>query len=393
MKTRRRRGVVAATAALLGLAALAVLAALTTGLGQASAKTGGASAQSPLRKACGSKIVIQTDWFPEPEHGAVYQLAGTNGSFDKEKGRYTGSTKGVQIEIRAGGPFTGFQQPISQIYQDSSITLGFATSDEQIQLGGKLPLVSIVSPFEYSPQILMWNPQELSIKTFADIKRTGAKVLVFAGGAWIDYLEGKGWVSSSQVDTSYDGSPTRFVAANGKIVQQGFATSEPWQYQHDISQYGKPVKYLLIKNSGYTPYPQTLAAKPDVVKSKAACFKLLVPLVQKAQIAYVQHPQATNALLEKLVTELNTFWKLTPAGDAYNTATQKKLGLVQDGPDCTLGNFNMKRLQGVIDRVLPIFKAKGLNTINPNLRASNIATNRFIDPKIGLPKKGCAKNK
>ena len=62
MKTRRRRGVVAATAALLGLAALAVLAALTTG--QASAKTGSESAQSPLRKACGSKIVIQTDWFP-----------------------------------------------------------------------------------------------------------------------------------------------------------------------------------------------------------------------------------------------------------------------------------------------------------------------------------------
>ena len=79
MKTRRRRGVVAATATLLGLAVLALLAALTTGLGQASAKTGGESAQSPLRKACGSKIVIQTDWFPEPEHGAVYQLAGKSG--------------------------------------------------------------------------------------------------------------------------------------------------------------------------------------------------------------------------------------------------------------------------------------------------------------------------
>jgi ABC-type nitrate/sulfonate/bicarbonate transport system substrate-binding protein len=392
MKTRRRRRNVAATAAVLG-AALAVLAALTTGLGQASAKTGAASAQSPLRKACGSKIVIQSDWFPEPEHGAVYQLAGTRGSFDKEKGRYTGSAKGVQIEIRAGGPFTGFQQPISQLYQDSSITLGFATSDEQIQLGKKLPLVSIVSPFEYSPQILMWNPQELSIKTFADIKRTGAKVLVFAGGAWVDYLQGKGWVSAGQVDTSYDGSPTRFVAANGKIVQQGFATSEPWQYRHDIPQYGKNVKFLLIKDSGYTPYPQTLAAKPSVVSAKAACFKLLVPMVQRAQIAYVQHPQATNRLLERLVTELNTFWKLTPAGDAYNTATQKKLGLVQNGPDCTLGNFNMKRLQGVINRVLPIFKAKGLDTINPNLRAGNIATNRFIDRKVGMPKKGCAKRK
>ena len=93
-----------------------------------------------------------------------------------------------------------------------------------------------MTPFEFSPQILMWNPQKLKISKFSDIKNTRAKVLVFAGGAWIDYLEGKGWVSSSQVDTSYDGSPARFVASDGGIIQQGFATSEPWQYQHDIKQ-------------------------------------------------------------------------------------------------------------------------------------------------------------
>jgi hypothetical protein len=387
MTTRRRRLVVTTTAAVT-VAVSAVLAGLG-GLGHAATRADGAAAASPLRNACGSKIVIQTDWFPEPEHGAVYQLAGTKGSFDKKKGRYTGSAQGVAIEIRAGGPFTGFQQPISQIYQDSSITLGFATSDEQIQLGKKLPLVSIVSPFEYSPQILMWNPQKLNIKRFADIKNTNAKVLVFAGGAWIDYLEGKGWVSSSQVDTSYDGSPARFVGADGGIVQQGFATSEPWQYQHDITQYGKPVKYLLIKNSGYQPYPQTLAAKPSTISAKANCFKLLVPMVQRAQVAYAKNPKPTNRLLEKLVTELDTFWKLTPAGDAYNAATQKRLGLVSNGPDCTLGNFSLKRTQTVINRVLPIFKAKGLDTINPNLKAQNIVTNRFIDPKIGLAKKGC----
>jgi ABC-type nitrate/sulfonate/bicarbonate transport system substrate-binding protein len=391
MTIRRRRGVVAATAAVTGVAVLALLASLTTAL--ASAKPALTVAQSPLRKACGSKIVIQTDWFPEPEHGAVYQLAGTHGSFDTKKGRYTGSAQGVAIEIRAGGPFTGFQQPISQIYQDPSITLGYATTDEQVQLAKKLPLVSIVSPFEYSPQILMWNPQKLNISHFSDIKKANAKVLVFAGGVWVDYLVGKGWVGSGQVDTSYDGSPTRFVSTDGAIVQQAFVTSEPWQYKHDIPQYGKAVKYLLIKNSGYQPYPQTLAAKPSVVRAKAACFKLFVPLVQKAQIAYLQHPAATNKLLEKLVGELNTFWKLTPSGDAYNAATQKRLGLVQNGPDCTLGNFNLKRVQKTINQDLPIFKAKGLDTINPNLKASNIVTNRFINPKIGLPKKGCAKRK
>ncbi|HWQ24725.1 MAG TPA: hypothetical protein VNK94_11525 [Gaiellaceae bacterium] len=370
-------------------AGVVLVAALAAGFGQAA--TGSEAQTTPLRRACGEKIVIQTDWFPEPEHGAVYQLAGTRGTLDKAKGRYTGSVQGVKIEIRAGGPFTGFQQPISQIYQDPSITLGFATSDEQIQLSGKLPLVSIVSPFEFSPQILMWNPQRLNIRRFADIKETGAKVLVFAGGAWIDYLQGRGWVDPKQVDTSYDGSPARFVAADGAIIQQGFVTSEPYLYQYEIEQYHKPVAYLLIRSSGYVPYPQTLATKPSTIKAKRACFKLLVPMIQQAQIDYLKNPGPVNRKLEQIVTEMDTFWRLTPGGDAYNVATQKRLKLVQNGPDCTLGNFSMKRLQGVINQVLPIFKAKGLDTIKQDLQAAELATNQFIDPSIGLPKKGCPK--
>jgi hypothetical protein len=295
----------------------------------------------------------------------------------------------VKLEIRAGGPFTGFQQPISQLYQDSSITLGYVNSDEAIRSSKTLKTVAIVSPLEFSPQILMWNPQKLKIKKFSDIADTNAKVLVFEGGVWVDYLIGKGWVRQSQVDTSYDGSPSRFVTADGGIVQQAFVTSEPYDYQHVITQYGKPVSYLLLRNSGYVPYPESLAAKPDVVKKMSACFKLLVPLYQKAEVAYIKNPGPTNAKLIDIVTQLDTFWKLTPGGVAYNAATQKRLKLVQDGPDCTLGNFSMKRLQGVIDQLLPIYRSKNVDTFQDGLKASAIATNRFIDKKIGLPKKGC----
>lgn len=371
---------------------LVLAAALVAGLGIAQASSGSADATvSPLRKACGSKISVQTDWFPEPEHGALYQLAGTNGSIDGKKGWYTGEIgkTGVQLEIRSGGPFTGFQQPISQMYQDSSITLGYVTSDEAVQLSKKLPTVAIVTPLEFSPQILMWNPQKLNINRFQDIANSGAKVLVFEGGVWIDYLVSRGWVSKGQVDTSYDGSPTRFVASDGAIVQQGFATSEPYQYEHDIKQWGKPVKYLMIKNSGYVPYPQALAAKPDVVKAKRACFKALVPLIQKAQVDYVKKPGPVNDKLVDIVTEMKQFWVLTKAGNTWNTQQQVKLGLVQNGPNCTLGDFSTKRIQQLINLLKPIYAAKGLDTYDPNLKASAIATNEFINPKIGLKTKKC----
>ena len=143
---------------------VALVAALVAGLGIAQAATEGPAA-SPLQKACGASVNVQTDWFPEPEHAALYQLAGTNGTLDTKKGWYTGQIgkTGVNLQIRAGGPFTGFQQPISQMYQDSSITLGYVNSDEAIQLSKKLPTVAIVAPLEFSPQILMWNPQKLNI--------------------------------------------------------------------------------------------------------------------------------------------------------------------------------------------------------------------------------------
>jgi hypothetical protein len=375
----------------LGLCAVATLVvALAVGLGLARAATQGATA-SPLQKACGSKISVQTDWFPEPEHGGLYQLAGTNGTLDAKKGRYTGQIgkTGVSLEIRAGGPFTGFQQPISQMYQDSSITLGYVTSDEAIQLSKKLPTVAIVAPLEFSPQILMWNPQKLNINKFQDIGNSGAKVLVFEGGVWIDYLIARGWINKGQVDTSYDGSPTRFVSSDGAIVQQGFATSEPYDYQFNIKQYGKPVKYLMIRSSGYIPYPQALAAKPDVIKAKRACFKLLVPLIQKAQVDYATKPTPVNTKLVQIVTDLKSFWVESNAGNAWNAKEQRRLGIVQNGSNCTLGDFNQKRVQQMIKILKPIYAAKNLDTYDPNVTPAKIGTNEFINPKIGLKTAKC----
>lgn len=372
-------------------ASLVLMAALVAGFSVAQAATGSAKAVSPLMKACGSKISVQTDWFPEPEHGALYQLAGTNGTVNTSKGWYTGQIgkTGVMLEIRSGGPFTGFQQPISQMYQDPSIALGYVTSDEAVQLSKKLPTVAIVTPLEFSPQILMWNPQKLNISRFQDISNSGAKVLVFEGGVWVDYLIKRGWVNKNQVDTSYDGSPSRFVAADGAIVQQGFATSEPYQYQYDIKQWGKPVKYLMIKNSGYVPYPQALAAKPSVVKSKQACFKILVPLIQKAEVDYMAKPGPVNSKLVDIVTELKTFWVLTKAGTTWNTQQQSKLRLVQNGPNCTLGDFDQKRVQQLINLLKPIYTAQGLDTFDPSVTPAQITTNKFINPKIGLKTAKC----
>src|SRR3990170_2841979 len=81
--------------------------------------TTSATAGVSLAGVCPDPIVIQTDWFPEAEHGAIYELVGDDYTIDKDNKIVSGSLMaaggvdtGIAIEVRTGGPAIGFQ-PVS----------------------------------------------------------------------------------------------------------------------------------------------------------------------------------------------------------------------------------------------------------------------------------------
>ena len=78
-----------------------------------------------LADVCPNPLIIQTDWNPEAEHGATYELVGEGYEVDADAKRVTGpliasggAETGIDIEIRIGGPAIGFQQVTAQMYQD-----------------------------------------------------------------------------------------------------------------------------------------------------------------------------------------------------------------------------------------------------------------------------------
>ena len=110
---------------------------------------------------CPNPLVIQTDWFPEPEHGALYNLTAGEGSIDGESGRFSGplaADPSITLEIRAGGPFVGFQQTVALMATDSDIFLGYVNTDEAIQNYEDFPTTAVVAPLEINPQMIMWDP-------------------------------------------------------------------------------------------------------------------------------------------------------------------------------------------------------------------------------------------
>jgi hypothetical protein len=361
-----------------------------------SSKTSGgsnapaASGAQSLKGVCPNPVVVQTDWWPEPEHGGTYQLLGAGYKLDAGKKKVTGplvsqgKDTGVQIELRAGGPAIGFQQTSAQMYLDKSITLGFVFTDTSVQLSTKQPTLSVVTPLDINPQMIMWDPKvHPDFHTIADIGQTDTKVLYFKGSTYMDYLIGSGILRKNQIDGSYDGSPATYVASQGKVAQQGFATSEPYVYQNQLPEWRKPVAFQLINDTGYPVYASALAIRSADKSQLSSCLQRLVPMFQQAQIDYVKNPDPVNKLIVQIDKDYKSGYPMDEGLAKFTAVQELKLGIVGNGSDKTLGNFDMARIKRTIDIVGPIYAAQK-QPVKAGLTPQDIVTNEFINPAIGL---------
>ena len=342
-----------------------------------------------LRDVCPSTIVVQTDWFPETEYAALYHLLGPNPKVDKEHNIVNaplvaeGKDTGVRLEVRSGGPATGFKLVSEQMYTNKNITLGQVNTDEAIRFAKEQPTLAVAAPMEISPFMIMWDPQTYpQFNIIADIGQTNATVRYFKGDTYMEYLVGSGIIRRSQLDPNYDGSSTEFIAKGGKITQAGFATSEPYLYEHD-PKWGRKLNFALVNDTGYPMYPQALSIRAADKQKLAPCLRKLVPIVQRAQIDFVNNPTQTNERIIELVTKYDSELWGYDEGIAGYALEQMKAQFINDGSDRTLGNFEVGRIQRLIDIVTPILAGQRA-AIKPNLKPQDLYTNEFIDPGIGI---------
>jgi hypothetical protein len=295
-----------------------------------SAIAGGApAAAGSLKGVCPDNIVFQTNWWPEPDHGFLYQLIGPNGTIDTNKDA------------------------------DDSIFLAMVATDEQVGNSANQPTKAVFAWYDKNPQIFMWGNPDWNFQSVADIGKSGQTVLAFSGAAYLDVLQGKNLLDKKQVDTSYAGDPSRFVAADGNLISQGFVTAEPYIYEHEVQGWMKPVKFLLL-DKDVPIYQDTMAIRTDKLDASRACLQKLVPLMQRSAIDYVRNPGPINAMIVDYTSKIKGGTQVSAAG-ATDTA----------------------RVQAQIDDYGPVFTARG-KAPQPGLKPSDLITNEFLDPSIKL---------
>lgn len=337
-----------------------------------------------LTGVCPETIVIQTDWFPESEYGAVYNLLGDGYEVDVDNKIVSGDlvssgqSTGVQLSIRAGGAAGGGDVE-TQVYTNDDITLAFGTTDGQVLSWEDTPLMSVIAPLEISPLMIMWDPEVYpDVETIADLGEQDVVINTFAGETFTEVLVATGVLSASQIDPSYEGGPSQYIVSEGEIAQQGFASAEPFLYEQVFEDWMRPVAFELIHDAGFQTYSQTLAIRPRDLEALRPCLELFVPVVQRSAVEFLADPDRTNAAIVDIVEQYDTFWVYTAELAEFSVATQAELGLTGNGSDDVIGNLDPER----VDTLLEQMRDAGLE-VPDDLAATDLYTNEFIDETIG----------
>mgnify|MGYP001826877817 CR=1 FL=1 len=329
--------------------------------------TDGEAADGP----CPTNLVIQTDWWPELEHGGTYQLIGPDGTADAANFVYSGpiadayKVGGVEtVEIRAGGDSVSFTPVDTLLATDDDIMFGYVNMSDVIQKsGGPSPVVAVSKTLEGDPQMIMWDPEQNAVETPEDIAASGAQVLHFDPVAYIDYMIGVGYMTADQSNPSYGGAPDTWVAEGGNFFQQGFVTNEVFKYENEIEWKDgapAPVDFFTVADLGFDNYAATMAVRADRLEEFDSCLQVLVPVLQQAWVDYLADPTPVTDALIGVNETYNTYWKISADLNTRGLELLDELGLGENSPDGTYCSLDEARVQELFDILQPIYADDGI---------------------------------
>jgi hypothetical protein len=335
-----------------------------------------------LADVCPATVVVQTDWFPESEHGGIYHLMGDDAIASKDTGAVTGSLvingepTGVKLEIRAGGPF--LESPVvTEMYQDNAITFGYVGTDVAITRYNDAPTLAVFNALNINPQVVLWDAtKHPEAKTITDAAKTVKSFFVYGEPSWMQYFIAQGLINKDQVDSNYKGN---LLLATDDAAHQGFVTSEPYKYAN-LETGSITTGYQLIHDAGWNSYAQNFAIRKDRLEELRPCLEKIVPVIQQAQIDYIADPTQANALIISTVKTYDSWWSQSEGDVANGAASQKDLGIVGNGDTETFGDLEETRVNEFIAKATPILREQGLEIAD--ITAGDITDNSFLDPSI-----------
>jgi NitT/TauT family transport system substrate-binding protein len=243
------------------------------------------SAAEPGSTAGLTRVTLQADWYPQPEHGGFYTAL--------VKGYY--KDEGLDVTIQPGGPYLVVEQQVAA----GAAQFGMGSSDRMLEsVADGQSLVAVAATMQRDPQGIMVR-KDSPIHSFADLN--GHTISIKPGYTWFAYL-----VKRYQLNSIHEIPATMSVAnfvADPQYIQQAFATSEPYFAR----QAGIETRVLLISDAGYNPY-RVVFTTHDFLQQHPEIVAKFVRASLKGWREYLNDPTAAHAAIAQLNPALNAQW-------------------------------------------------------------------------------------
>ncbi|HEX3774350.1 MAG TPA: ABC transporter substrate-binding protein [Polyangiaceae bacterium] len=286
------------------------------------------TAPSASAESAGPRAVkLALDWVPEPEFGGFYAA--------REDGAY--ARHGIRVEIQGGGAGV----PVLQMVATGRADFGTVGADEVITARARgADVVALFAVFQTSPQGIMVHASR-KLQKLEDAFHSGTLALE-TGLAYAAFLKKKfSWEGVKVVP--YDGGVAHFLS-DPNFGQQCFVTSEPISAR----QKGGDPQVFLIADSGFNPYGTVVVTRRELLQKNPTLVKSFVLATREGWRDYLDHPEATNALLGKLNSALDAATLATAA------AAEKPLIDSAEIKTSGLGSMQRARWQTLDDQLLDL---------------------------------------
>ena len=222
-------------------------------------------------------VKLQTDWYPQPEHGGFYTAL--------VKGYYKDA--GLDVQILPGSPYITGEQLVSA----GSVQFSMGSSDRIIEaVAGGQRLLAVGATMQHDPQAVMVHAAS-PVHDFADLN--GHAISVRPPATWFEYIVKRfGLKDVREVPATY--SVANFIK-DPQYIQQIFVTSEPYY----VKKAGVPLRTLLISETGYDPYRVFFTSR-DFAQTHPEVVAKFVQASIRGWHDYLQDPKPANDLIRKL---------------------------------------------------------------------------------------------
>jgi len=290
-------------------------------------------------------VVMQTDWFPQAEHGGFYQALARG--FYREAG--------LNVDVRAGGPGSHVRLRVARGDADFGL---LRSDDTAMAVSQGLPLVLVAASLQHDGEALLVHADS-PVHDFADLD--GQTLMAPLSMVWVSYIQKKYDVAFNLVPTSY--GLASFFADPG-LVRSCYLTSEPFLAQER----GVSVRTLPLIDADYDAYAG-IVARRELARNSPELVRAFVAATLRGWEDYLSgDPTPANTL----ILERNP--QMSQGQLDYSRAALLEHSLVSGFPEkgeC-IGVIDLERIQREIDRL------REFDALAKPLSAEDIATSEFL---------------